>query len=551
MVGAGPTGLTLACELQRHGVACTVIDKLDSPPIIAKATGIMPRTLEVLEDMGCLGSFLDQGVRVPHLEALLADGRRVTDLTFENTTTPYPFLICQEQSRTEKILGSHLAKLGGRVERPVELVSFEQGEDGVEVVLEHANRTERRDVRYLVGCDGAHSAVRHALELPFSGAPYPEDFVLGHGRFEWGQPRDRVAIFLSDAGCAYANPLPENTWLAVADLAGEQQDRVHDGTPTAEELTEILSERVPGSIRVSDLRWSAFFRIHHRQVDRYTDRRVFLAGDAAHIHSPFGGQGMNTGIQDAYNLAWKLALVLNHGASSSLLDSYDGERRPVGKAVLDFTHQLQVSSSLRGAMVQGVRNAVIRYLGHLEFFGNHIADQLGETVYTYRNGPLAAEDFDPGLHLHVDARHPSVRDCRAFNAGPHAGAQAPDTELGQGRIFDLFRGPHFSLLLFEGTHASDEEVDDLATFGSELAERLPIPVRCFLITSRERSDVGAVEVVHDPEQRAHDLYGARGQCMYLVRPDGYIGYRAQPVSSDGAEAYVREKLGVTGRPAAK
>lgn len=544
VVGAGPTGLTLASELLRHGVSCRIIDKLPRPPDVAKATGIMPRTLEVLEDMGCLPPFLEQGLHVLHMDTVLEDGRRIMEMTFEEIGTPHPLLLCQEQSRTEEILRGHLAGLGGEVERPVVLTALRQRADAVEVVLEHADRTERVEVRYVVGCDGAHSTVRHLLELDFVGASYPEDFVLGHGRFDWDYPRDRVATFLSKAGCAYANPLPGDTWLGVADLAGEQQERVHDGTPTAEELGEIFSERVSGSVRVSDLRWSAFFRIHHRQVESYQRDRVFLAGDAAHIHSPFGGQGMNTGIQDAYNLGWKLALVVRGVAAPSLLASYDAERRPVGKAVLDFTNQLQVSSSLRGSVRQGVRNAILRCVGHIELVGHHVADQLGETLYTYRAGPLAAEHQDPCFHLHGDARHPNLGDCRAFHAGPHAGARAPDASLEGMRIFDLLRGPHFSLLLFEGTHASDQETEDLAAFGLELTRRLPLGVRPFLITNRERARDPGLEVVHDPRLQAHDRYGAKGQCMYLIRPDGYVAYRAQPVSDDRAERYLRDQLQV-------
>ncbi len=533
VIGAGPTGLTLASELLRHGVSCRLIDQLDTPPTIAKASGIMPRTLEVLDDMGCVGAFLEQGLRIEHMDTQLGDGSKVMELSFAGIGTPFPFLLCQEQNRTETVLREHLAKLGGSIERPVKATAFVPGEDGVEVTLDHGDRKERCVVRYLVGCDGAHSTVRHGLGFQFSGAAYPQDFVLGHGRFEWDQPRDRVATFLSDAGAAYANPLPEDTWLAVADLDGPQQKRVHEGAPTPQELMEIFRERVPFPVRISDLRWSTFFRIHHRQVERYADGRVFLAGDAAHIHSPFGGQGMNTGMQDAYNLAWKLGLVLKGGAAPSLLASYDAERRPVGKAVLNFTNQLQVSASWRGSVTQAVRNNVIRCLGHLEIVGHHMADQLGETLYSYKSGALAAEDCDPGFHLHVDPHHPSMRDCRAFFAGPHAGSRAPDAQLAGKRIFDLLRGPRFSLLLFEGTHGSNDEHEDLEWFGAELAAQLPIDVRTFLITRQE-----------DPEQHAHDLYGARGQCMYLVRPDGYVGYRSQPVSSDGAKRWVKVHLAI-------
>jgi len=543
VVGAGPTGLLLAGELHRHGVACRLIDKLPAPQPYAKASGVMPRSLEMFEDIGVLDAFLAIGVPVNAFVTCGQGPDALLSLSFKDLDCPFPILLGIEQYSTERILAEHLQGLGGHIERGVELDTFEQHDDGVEARLRHRDgRTEIVAARYLVGCDGAHSVVRHGLGLGFAGAEYPQHFLLGHVRIDWDVPRDESRMYVARAGSFFVFPVPDERWMMVGELAGDQIAQHHEGDPTLADLQRLLDERGPAGARVHDAQWTSYFRIHHRQVERYSAGRVFLAGDAAHIHSPAGGQGMNTGMQDAYNLAWKLGAVLRHGAAPALLASYDAERRPVGKAVLQFTDELQVSAGFRNPVLQEVRNAVMGCLGHLEVVKHHVATQLGETMYSYHKGPLAAEHHASGLRLHEDARHPGFRDCRAFHHGPHGGDLAPDARLNGKRLYEHLRGPQFVALLFEGTHGSQGEAADLVQVARAIEQAHGAWLRTCIVTPHATPPpalAGYPHVLADPDQHTHDRYGARGQCLYLVRPDGYVAWRSLPPDPARLGAYLK------------
>ncbi len=543
VVGAGPTGLALGIELRRHGVDCRLIDKLDEPANIAKASGIMPRTMEVFEAQGVIDEFLSCGERVNGFVAYGNGGTELVAVDFDTVEAPYPFVLGLEQYQTEALLRKRFEELGGIIERGVELVDLEDTGESVRVCLRDSEGVKRSTVSYVVGCDGAHSTVRHQLELSFHGASYPQDFILGHMRMDWPVPRDHMTVFMTRHGMLFASPVPEDDrWLVVGDLSGAQTELVHDGAPTIDDLQAVLDERAPEGTVASAAKWTSFFRIHHRQVDTYARGRVFVCGDAAHIHTPLGGQGMNTGIQDAFNLGWKLGLVLDGRAQASLLETYDPERRPVGKHVLDSTNEMQVATSWRNPALQKVRNSLAKAAGHLQIVRHAMVAEMGETAYTYRRGPLAHEHIDGGLHLHYDARHPGFKDVRAFHHGPCAGDRAPDAADEQVRLYDHLGSTRFKLLLFEGTHASDADVADLAQVADDVRERGAGLVDVLVVTPHA-SD-GRNGHVADPEQTIHHEYGARGQCQVLVRPDGYIGYRSQPVDADRLFGYF-ETIGVS------
>lgn len=542
VVGAGPTGLLLAAELCRRGVACRLVDKLVQPQPFAKASGIMPRSLEMFESIGALPDFLEAGVAV-HSFVIAGNGPdAILQMAFAEIDCPFPIMLGLEQYSTERLLTAHLLQNGGTIERGTELTAFTQSADGVQVELRHADGAgERVAAQFLVGCDGAHSAVRHALALPFTGAAYPQDFMLGHVKLDWDVPHDQSRMFLRTAGSLFTFPVPDGRWMMVGELAGDQQHRVHDGAPDVADLQWLVDERVQPGTRVHDAQWSSFFRVHHRQVSRYAVGRVFLAGDAAHIHSPAGGQGMNTGMQDAFNLAWKLALVVRHGAAPGLLDSYDAERRPVGKAVLKITDQMQTAASLRNPVLQELRNAAMNCAGHVEVLAHHMAGQLGETLYSYHAGPLAAEHHDLGLRLHGDARHPGFRDCHDFHHGPRGGDRAPDARLNGTRLHPHLHGGGFTALLFEGTHGSEVEEERLTHVAQAIEQAHPGLLRAHIVTPHAAPPehlAGFPGVLPDPAQEAHHRYGARGQCLYLVRPDGYVAFRSLPLEPARLGAYL-------------
>jgi 2-polyprenyl-6-methoxyphenol hydroxylase-like FAD-dependent oxidoreductase len=333
VVGAGPVGLTMAAELARHGIRCRIIDKLAAPSGYCKAIGVTPRTLEVWEDMGIARAMIDAGLWLRGTRMIVAG--KATDTAFDFSELPYGALGIPQFS-TERILVEHLARFGIEVERGVSLASLSDDGARVAVNLARADGSgETAEFHTVVGCDGAHSTVRRTLQIDFPGERFPMPFMLGDVTIDWDLPRGftNFAIVPKEDGAPdffVAIPLPDHnryrvTMLASPDFsakadAGDPQARGLDHGiaserpgPSLEQLQEVADRLLPGAPRLGNLRWSSLFGISMRLADHYRVGNVFLCGDAVHIHPPTGGQGMNTGIQDAYNLAWKLALVLRRG----------------------------------------------------------------------------------------------------------------------------------------------------------------------------------------------------------------------------------------------
>ena len=310
VVGAGPVGLFMAAELNRHGVSCRIVDKNDGPTHDSRAASIQARTLEMLESVSLADEFVQAGNICHAAATYTSDYKLIKYLTFDELDSAFPFVLQLPQSQTERIVAHYLARLGTEVERRVELVAFEQDEDGVRATLQLADGgRETAYVSHLIACDGAHSPVRHALGVSFSGDDYPTDFVTADVQVDWKLPRDQHAFFFAAEGMLAFFPLPRGRATLAADIGPAQGDHLPLGEPALEDLQAIFNVRTPGGV-LSDPIWKAYYRVHCRQAERYRVGRVFLVGDAAHVSSNIGGQGMNTGMQDAYNLGWKLGLVL-------------------------------------------------------------------------------------------------------------------------------------------------------------------------------------------------------------------------------------------------
>ena len=356
IVGAGPTGLTCAIELARRGIAVRIVDKRLQPASQAdKAIGIHCRTMEIWEDQGIVTEAMDAGiwlhgqtVFVNNVQTHQVDWTGLPELPYAHLGLP--------QYDTERILAARLASLGVHVERGVELAAFRQDHEAVTAELRTADGQQMQGrARYLVGCDGAHSAVRTALGLTFQGglSMFPQLFMLGDVDLDWQMPSGHLLRFVrieddgDFTGMLVCVPLKGHRRYRVATLAPQRlQQTIGSGVvqagfwqeytpPDLADIQAAIDDLAPAGTTASNLRWSSIFRVKHGIVDRYRDGRVFVAGDAAHLHPPAGGQGMNTGIQDAWNLGWKLALTIRGIAAPDLLDSYDEERRPAGKAIVD------------------------------------------------------------------------------------------------------------------------------------------------------------------------------------------------------------------------
>ncbi|HEX5832072.1 MAG TPA: FAD-dependent monooxygenase, partial [Gemmatimonadaceae bacterium] len=349
IVGAGPTGLSLAAQLRAFGARFRIIDRLQDRARESRALAVQARTLELLQTLG-LGEALVARGRTSTRLVLHLDGRRVAEAELGEigaTDTRFPYILFVSQVETEALLTEHLVAAGVILERGVELAAAEPDGGDVRCVLRHGGgREERVRTKYLVGCDGAHSTVRRFAGIPFEGGSYPQQFVLGDVEADGSLTPGAINAF-AGRGVAMFFPLGRpTTWRVIAmaanagDGAGNDDPDGVAGDLSLPELQAIVDAPTGGAVRVRDPAWLTRFRLHHRQTARYRAGRLFLAGDAAHIHSPVGAQGMNTGIQDAWNLGWKLALAVRGSADPRLLDSYEAERWPVGRLLLRYTDRV-------------------------------------------------------------------------------------------------------------------------------------------------------------------------------------------------------------------
>ncbi|MBV9687232.1 MAG: FAD-dependent monooxygenase, partial [Alphaproteobacteria bacterium] len=323
IVGAGPTGLVMAHELARDGIQCRLIDKAPHRAMESRAIAIHSRTMESFELMGLTDDFLAVGQRIAGVN-LFGGKDPIAHVDFGSLETRYPGVLGVPQDETERLLGQRVAKLGLTIERNTELVGLSQRGSGVSARLRKADQIEEIDADWVMGCDGAHSAVREQLGIPFSGSTYPEHFVLADIKVEGEIDHNQAQVWLAGDGPLAFFPLPEDRWRLIVINSPPNWK----GQPSLAQCQQLLNERGLTRLRLADPRWTAVFRIHRRKAGQFRQGHVFLLGDAAHIHSPVGGQGMNMGIQDAFNLAWKLSRVIRNIGDPKLLDSYEAERKP-------------------------------------------------------------------------------------------------------------------------------------------------------------------------------------------------------------------------------
>ena len=524
IVGAGPTGLTLAAQLQALGVRPRIVDRQPDRVHESRALVAQPRTLEVLRGLEATEELLARGNDAVWLR-LHADGRavRVRLFGFGLADTAFPFLLFVSQAETEAVLGDRLAAGGGRVERNLELVSFTTDPDGVSCTLRHRDgRTERVRARFLVGCDGAASTVRRGAGIPFQGGTYPQTFALADLEIDGGLETDSAHSFLGPASVLFCFPLgrPASWRILVMDPA--LQGHRDPDRPTLPKL-QALADRLTGSrLRLRDPVWLSYFGLQHRHAARYRAGPVFLAGDAAHVHSPAGGQGMNTGVQDAWNLGWKLALVARGLADEILLDSYQAERRPVGRFVVRFTDRAFAAATSTNPLVRTLRTRLLPRVLPLAL----------------RFEPGVAAGFRTVAQLGIHYRHsPAVQEGRPrLRRGPRAGDRLPDARVARDGqacwLGQALAAPRFHLLLCGPVGAWDH--GRLAALGGRHPDLLAV---------HHLSRVAAPGALHDVDGQALARLGVRQAAHYLVRPDGHVGYRAAGTDLDGLERHLRRWLG--------
>ncbi|MFZ0564985.1 MAG: FAD-dependent monooxygenase [Chlamydiales bacterium] len=487
IVGAGPVGLALACELKKRNIQVRVIDQKEGPSVHSKALGLQARTLELLQQAGIVNDFLERGLK---LKGAIYHGKRKPirfSLAETLVDTSYPFILILPQSETENILLKHFEQLGGIIEWKTTLLDIIENN----ALIEHSDqKREMVSSSWIVGCDGAHSRVRETLSFSFKGIKFPEINLIADVKAPPQLDRCYGHLFLNKNGLEVILPLPqENTYRVILRSSKKFKKPLNN-----DEMLHLLKEKA--HLQIQAVEWISEFHIHRRITPHLRKGPVFLAGDAAHIHSPAGGQGLNTGIQDAINLAWKLALVIQGASSEALLDSYETERIIIAKEVLKGTTKatkILTFAQKRGRPLfeWGFRLLLLRKKFRLK-----LASTLSELAIHYRNSPLTR----------AMARDKEWK-------GPRPGERAPDGNLEGGKsLFDLFKTSKHVLLLFE----------DRPSFSQAIVSEYGSWIDIHIIKSE------------DIKRKYH----AGPQTLYLIRPDGYVGYCSFAFKTKEVVAYL-------------
>ena len=536
VVGAGPTGLALAAQLAASGVSCRVVDRAADRARESRALGVQPRTLEVLRPFGLTGVMLAEG-RPATRAQLHAGGRTASvplfDLGLADTATP--FLLLLSQARTEALLLDHLAGAGVRVERRTALEGLAQDGEGVTCSLRGPDGAlADARARYVVGCDGARSTVRRLSDIAFPGGRYPQTFLLADLEAD-GLERGALHAFVRREGPVLFFPLgAPATWRLISMRAdagrvgpagGEGPGGQGARAVALEELQGLVDRATGGGVRLHDPVWATAFSVHHRHAEAYRAGRALLAGDAAHVHSPVGAQGMNTGVQDALNLGWKLAAVLRAGAPEELLDSYEAERRPVGAGVVRSTDRAFTVATSSGALAQLVRAEVV--------------PRVLPVALRSRRGRAAA--FRGVSQLAVTYRGSPAVDAPQRGRRPGPGDRLPDARVvrddGEGWLQEGLSASAWTLLLCGTPGAWDERA--VAALRRRFGDLLQV---------QHLDRVAAAGVLADPSGAALAALGVRCCASLLVRPDGHVGAREDTVDLTPAAAHLARWLP---RPAAR
>lgn len=550
IIGAGPTGLMLACALQRHGVSCRVIDKATLPGDKSRALVLHARTLEILEHMGIVEHFIERGCPA-YGASLYHQGERIVHLDMSELDSPFPFSLMIPQTETERLLTEHFVSKGGVIERGVELTKFSQGKSGITATVRNTKGKEETLVaEWMIGTDGTHSTVRKVLELPFEGSAYEERFGLVDCLVKSDLPDDEISTFFHEDGAFVFFPMGNKRFRIVVNVP---QSQVLGDAPSLADMQVFADRRGPGNIKLHDPVWLAWFTIHQRSVSKYRVGRVFLAGDSAHIHSPIGGQGMNTGMQDAFNLSWKLALTIRGNADDKLLDSYNEERHPVGQELLKGTDVATSVATLKNPLAQQIRNHVMSFLSQQEVIQHRMRKVGSMLAVNYRNSPIVGENRGIGeiqIKPSEDSEKPSIPGYIEFARGPLPGDRAPDAvmldqDMNPVRVYEAIRGISHNLLLLDGkpTEAGYRNLEKIAW---SIGEQFGGLITCHLIVASEKMPSLRFpgKIFLDPDLAVHQTYFADSECLYLIRPDGYIGFRGQPAKIGPLEDHLNKILKV-------
>ncbi|MEK6280847.1 MAG: FAD-dependent monooxygenase [Acidobacteriota bacterium] len=504
IVGAGPTGLSLACQFVRYGIEFVVIEKTDAVTPFSKAIGVQARTLEIYEQLGLAQKAIEQG-SIAGKARLLAGGEMRAELDFSNIgqgLSAYPYMLLLEQSKNEQLLYEYLRQRGKDVLWKTELKGLSQTDDRVRAEVKTVNGTSQIvDAKYLVGCDGAKSLVRHALGLEFQGSTVERMFFVADVKVDWKFSHDALHVCLSKNSLLAFFPLKGDRRYRIVGTFPEEFSKAEDEV-LYEEIEQRIKEEAKLDLDIQGVDWFSTYKVHTRHVNKFSAGRCFLAGDSAHIHTPAGGQGMNTGIQDGYNLAWKMALVLGGKADERLLETYNEERLENAKNLTQSTDRmfqfLASSEWLLAFLRTNVLPSVAEYILSLGTVKNFVFTLISQIGINYRHGSLSR---------HVGDENFKVK----------AGDRLPYFQIEGKSVYDRLHQPKFHFLVF-----SDAQ-NEYQTLKTELENEYAEMVDFNVIPS---------------DSQAMEAFGASTSFIVLLRPDNYVGFISTEISVSEVRDYL-------------
>ncbi len=501
IIGAGPTGLSLACQLTRYGIDFVVVEKNESFTRFSKAIGVQARTLEIYDQLGLAQPAIKEG-EITEMVRLIEGGEVRGEIPlgdFGKDLSPFPYVLMLEQSKNEELLYKYLRAHGRDVRWNTELENFAQDANGVTAQIKTAGGESQTVVgKYLVGCDGASSPVRHGLGLTFGGSTFERLFYVADARVDWELQKALYVCLAREVFTAFFPMKGENRYRIVGTFP--ESKNAEQGEVLYEEIEQQIKNEAQLSLEISDVRWFSLYKVHSRRVNKFSEGRCFLAGDSAHIHSPAGAQGMNTGIGDAYNLAWKLAVVIKGFAAARLLDTYNEERLANAQRLLESTDRIfefaAGSNWLLALFRTTIFPTVAGYMTSIDPIRKRLFPLISQIGITYR---------DHTLSRHTSDEPDDVK----------AGDRLPFFLVDGKSIFDHLKEPKFHMLVFSNTDHDS------------LREKF----------EREFGDVADCHVV-PVDSRVREIFEKEDDFMVFLRPDNHIAFISSEISTNAARDYL-------------
>ncbi len=506
IIGAGPTGLSLACQLIRYDIDFIIIDKSGGVTDYSKALGVHARTLEIYEQLDIAEKAVSQGTIAGKVRMLVgAKVRGEVDLSHMGQgLSQYPYMLVLEQSKNERLLYDYMQAHGKDVLWQTELESFLQTDAMVTAQVKTASgESITIEAKYLVGCDGPKSLVRHALGLGFEGSTFERLFYVADVQIDWSFPHNALHVCLARSSGMAFFPMSGEKRYRIVGVFPEDFNK-DEGETLYEEIEQRIKDESQIDLNISHVNWFSTYKVHTRHVEKFSSGRCFLAGDSAHVHTPAGGQGMNTGIQDAYNLAWKLAFVLQGKADTKILDSYNQERLKNAKHLVQSTDRMFNLVSSSGWLLKFMRTVVMpalaQYIINLKVVRNSFFPFISQIGISYRDSALSKHDGNEEFTI-------------------KAGDRMPYFLVDGASIYDKLREPKFHLLAFTynvQTASNEIESDYVNMLDYQVLPLSPDVAKTF---------------------------GTDKPFTVLLRPDNYIGFISPKTSLDEVEIYLKQVIG--------